>query len=102
VDTTSSSPGVVWTETGCFGGIAKSDLSNGNQIWSVLVNDIGGPSIDPVNGQIYAITNNNYNTLYSATADGSVASAGSCEGLTDLNPADGMLYGGGSSCGTNQ
>ena len=105
VDATSSSPGVVWTEGGCFGGMAKSDRSNGAQQWSALTNDIGTASIDPVNGQIYAITNAgsqyNYNTLYSAAADGSsVNSASSCEGYTDLNPADGMLYRGGNGCGT--
>ncbi|HEY4285434.1 MAG TPA: LamG-like jellyroll fold domain-containing protein, partial [Chthoniobacterales bacterium] len=100
VDATSSSPGVVWTEGGCFGGIAKSDRSTGSQQWSVFTNDIGRASIDPANGQIYAITNNHYSTIYGATAGGGLTSASSCEGYTDLNPADGMLYRGGNGCGT--
>src|SRR5437660_6425107 len=103
VDTTSSNPGVVWTQSGCYGGLAKSDRSTGAQQWSVLTNDIGRASIDPSNGQIYAITNGgsnyNYNTLYSATAAGILTSASSCEGYTDVNPADGMLYRGGGRCG---
>jgi hypothetical protein len=94
VDETSSSPGVVWTQGGCYGGIA------GAQQWSVFTNDIGRASIDPANGQIYAITNNHYGTIYSATAGGSLTSASSCEGYTELNPADGMLYRGGNGCGT--
>jgi hypothetical protein len=66
----------------------------------VLTNDIGRASIDPTNGQIYAITSARpaygYDTLYSATAAGSLGSASSCEGYTDMNRADGTLYRGGS------
>jgi CSLREA domain-containing protein len=99
VDTTSSSPGVVFTEGSCFGGIAKTSRSTGAQQWSLASNDIGRPSIDPANGQIYDTTygSHGYNTIYSATTAGSLASASSCEGNTDLNPADGMLYRGGNS-----
>ena len=103
IDATSPNPGVVWTQGGCFGGIAKSNRTTGAQQWSVVTNDIGRASIDPANGQIYVITdagpNYNYNTAYTATASGVLSSAGSCEGYTDLNPADGMLYRGGSRCG---
>ena len=103
VDASSPSPGVVWTQGGCFGGVAKSDRLTGAQQWSAFTNDIGRASIDPASGQIYAITNAgssySYNTLYSASAVGSLASAPSCEGLTDLNPGDGALYRGGSACG---
>jgi hypothetical protein len=105
VDTTSVNKGVVWTQSGCFGGIAKTSRDSGAQQWSVLTNDIGRASIDPSNGQIYDITNAgpnyNYDTIYRASADGiTLDSAGSCEGYTDLNPADGALYRGGSGCGT--
>ena len=108
VDTTSANPGVVWTQSGCFGGIAKTRRDNGAQHWSVFTNDIGRASIDPVDGEIYDITNAgpqyNYDTLYSASADGArVDATTSCEGYTELNPADGMLYRGGdtrsSGCG---
>ncbi len=104
VDATSARPGVVWTQTGCFGGIAKTSRSTGAQKWSTETNDIGRASIDPSNGQIYDITNAgplyNYNTIYSVTADGNTLnSASSCEGFSDLNPADGMLYRGGNRCG---
>jgi hypothetical protein len=104
VDVTSAKPGVIWTQTGCFGGIAKTSRSTGAQKWSTETNDIGRASIDPSNGQIYDITNAgalyNYNTIYSVTADGNtVSSPRSCEGFTDLNPADGMLYRGGNRCG---
>ena len=98
VDATSANPGVVWTETGCFGGFAKTTRDTGGQQWSSNANDIGRASIDPVNGQIYAITNSHYNTIYSVTANGgNVSSTSSCEGYTDLNPADGMLYRGGNA-----
>ena len=108
VDTTSASHGVVWTQTGCYGGIAKTRRDNGAQHWSVFTNDIRRASIDPVDGEIYDITNAgpqyNYDTLYSASADGArVDATTSCEGYTELNPADGMLYRGGdtrsSGCG---
>jgi YVTN family beta-propeller protein len=108
VDTTSANVGVVWTQSGCFGGIAKTSRDTGAQQWSVFTNDIGRASIDPVNGEIYDITNAgpqyNYDTLYSASADGTMVSATtSCESYTDLNPADAMLYRGGdtrsSGCG---
>jgi hypothetical protein len=109
VDATSGSPGVVWSENGCFGALAKSDRGTGAQQWSVLTYDIGRPSIDPFAGQIYAISNAGLNydaeTIYSVTAGGSLSYASSCEGYTDLNPADGMLYRGGGDpasrgCGT--
>ena len=108
VDTTSANPGVVWTQSGCYGGIAKTQRDTGAQQWSVFTNDIGRASIDPVDGEIYDITNAgpqyNYDTLYSASADGTMVDATtSCEGYTELNPADGMLYRGGdtrsSGCG---
>jgi hypothetical protein len=104
VDAASARPGVVWTQTGCFGGMAKTSRSTGAQKWSTETNDIGRASIDPSNGQIYDITNAgptyNYNTIYSVSADGNTLnSARSCEGYTDLNPADGMLYRGGNRCG---
>ncbi len=100
VDTTSAAPGVVWTEGGCYGAIAKSNRTNGAQQWAVSTNDIGRASIDSSTGQIYAITNAgpgySYNTLYRASAAGSLTSASSCEGYTDLNPGDGTLYRGGN------
>jgi YVTN family beta-propeller protein len=108
VDTTSANAGVVWTQSGCYGGVAKTNRDTGVQQWSVLTNDIGRSSIDPVDGAIYDITNAgsnyNYDTLYIVSADGTtVNSVTSCEGYTDLNPADGMLYRGGntgsSGCG---
>ena len=108
VDTTSVNPGVVWTQSGCFGGIAKTRRDTGAQQWSVFTDDIPRASIDPVDGEIYDITNAgpqyNYDTLYSASADGTMVDATtSCEGYTELNPADGMLYRGGdtssSGCG---
>ena len=108
VDTTSANHGVVWTQTGCYGGIAKTRRDNGAQQWSVFTNDIGRASIDPVDGEIYDITNAgpnyNYDTLYSASAHGTMVDATtSCEGYAELNPADGMLYRGGdtrsSDCG---
>ena len=100
VDAASPSPGIIYTETGCFGGIAKTDRTNGNQQWSDFTNDIGRPTIDPANGDIFDITNAgppfNYNTIYRAAADGTLTSASSCERLTDLNPVDGTLYRGGN------
>jgi len=108
VDTTSANPGVAWTQSGCFGGIARTSRDTGAQQWSVFTNDIGRASIDPVNGEIYDVTNAgpqyNYDTLYSTSADGTMVKAtSSCEGYTELNPADGMLYRGGdtrsSGCG---
>ena len=99
VDTTSAEPGVVWTQGGCYGGMAKTRRGNGEQKWSIFTDDIDRPSIEPSSGRIYAITDAgsqyNYNTLYSATAAGTLTSAGSCEGYTDLNAADGSLYRGG-------
>jgi len=108
VDAFSSNPGVVWSENGCFGGLAKSDRSTGAQQWSLLTYDLGRPSIDPTSGQIYAVTNagNLYDaeTIYSVTADGLLSYAPSCEGFTDVNPGDGQLYRGGNasarSCGS--
>jgi len=103
VDATSSNPGVVWTENGCFGAMAKSDRGTGAQLWSLLTYDIGRPSIDPVTGQIYAISNAgaqyNAQTIYSVTAGGVLDYASSCEGFSDLNPADSQLYRGGGGCG---
>ena len=108
VDTTSTNAGAVWTQSGCYGGVAKTSRDTGVQQWSVLTNDIGRASIDPVDGTIYDITNAgsnyNYDTLYIVSTDGTtVNSVTSCEGYTDLNPADGMLYRGGntgsSGCG---
>jgi YVTN family beta-propeller protein len=106
VDAFSSDPGVVWSENGCFGALAKTDRATGAQQWSLLTWDIGRPSIDPTNGQIYTISNagNQYvaMTIYSVTADGTLLYGSSCEGFTDLNPADGQLYRGGGNpgCGT--
>ncbi|HZR77839.1 MAG TPA: PQQ-binding-like beta-propeller repeat protein [Chthoniobacterales bacterium] len=109
VDATSSSPGVIWSESGCFGALAKSDRATGSQLWSVLTYDLSRPSTDPFTGQIFAITNagNSYDaeTIYSVTAGGSLSYAASCEGFTEVNPADGMLYRGGGDpaargCGT--
>jgi YVTN family beta-propeller protein len=109
VDATSGIPGVIWSENGCFGAIAKSDRATGAQQWSVLTYDLGRPSVDPVTGDIFAITNAGLaydaETIYSVTAGGSLSYAASCEGFTDLNPADGMLYRGGGDpsargCGT--
>src|SRR5947209_4057942 len=57
VDASSGNPGVVWSENGCFGALAKSDRGTGLQQWSMLTYDIGRPSIDPTSGQIYSITN---------------------------------------------
>jgi YVTN family beta-propeller protein len=100
---------VVWSESGCFGALAKSDRATGLQQWSVLTYDIGRPSIDPGSGQIYSVTNAGLNydaeTIYSVTAAGTLSYATSCEGYTDLNPVDGMLYRGGGDgqsrgCGT--
>jgi hypothetical protein len=102
VDTTSGTPGVVLAKSGYYGDLGKVSRTNGSTIFCDGTNDIGRPTIDPSNGQIYDITNlggPGYNTLYSATATGSLTSASSCEGYTDLNPADGMLYRGGRSCG---
>jgi YVTN family beta-propeller protein len=104
VDAASSNPGVIWSESGCFGALAKSDRVTGAQQWSVLTYDIGRPLVDPSNGQIYDITNagNNYDaeTIYSVSAGGSLSFAASCEGYTDLNPADGNLYRGGGNPGS--
>ena len=108
VDATSSQPGVVWTENNCFGAVAKSDRATGAQQWSVLTYDVGRPTIDPLTGQIYTITNAgaayDAETIYSIGANGTLYSAQSCEGYTDLNPADGQLYRGGNGatrgCGT--
>src|ERR1043165_3074684 len=97
VDVTSSTPGVVWTERSCFGGIAKTNRTSGAQLWSAATNDIQRPTIDPANGQIYDTTVAGFNTLYSATTGGTISSSSSCEGPTALNPADGNLYRG---CGT--
>jgi autotransporter-associated beta strand protein/YVTN family beta-propeller protein len=97
VDTTSGTPGVVFTEGSCGGAMAKANRTTGAQIWSFNTNDIGRPSIDPANGQIYASTYlGPFNTLYSVTTGGSASSASLCQGVTDLNPADGMLYLGGN------
>jgi hypothetical protein len=109
VDASSGNPGVVWSENGCFGAVAKTDRVTGAQQWSVLTYDLGRPLVDPSNGQIYDITNAGLSydaeTIYSISAGGSLASAASCEGYTDLNPADGNLYRGGGDpasrgCGT--
>src|SRR6266404_5553952 len=108
VDAFSSDPGVVFSENGCFGALAKSDRGTGAQQWSVLTYDIGRPSIDPATGEIYAITNAgslyDAETIYGVSAGGLVSFANSCEGYTDLNPADSQLYRGGNSatrgCGT--
>ena len=103
VDATSSSPGVIWTENQCFGAIAKSDRGTGAQQWSLVTYDIGRPSIDPISGQIYTITNAGLlydaETIYSVTAAGVLNYASSCEGFTDLNPANGQLYRGGGDPG---
>jgi YVTN family beta-propeller protein len=103
VDTTSGTPGVVLAKSGYYGDLGKVSRTNGSTLFCDPTNDLGRPTIDPVNGQIYAITNAgpglHYNTLYSAAAAGSLTSTGSCEGYTDLNPADGMLYRGGGGCG---
>jgi YVTN family beta-propeller protein len=103
VDTTSGTPGVVLTKSGYYGDLGKVSRTNGSTIFCDATKDLGRPTIDPINGQIYAITNAgssyNYNTLHSVTASGSLTSASSCEGYTDLNPADGMLYRGGRGCG---
>ena len=91
---------VLDAESGYYGDLGKVSRTNGSTLFCDGTNDLGRPTIDPANGQIYAITNaGGYNTLYSATAAGSLTSAGSCEGYTDLNPADGMLYRGGGGCG---
>ena len=100
VDVASSTPGVLFTETGCYGNIGKVSRANGAQLWCNGTNDLGRPSVDPThNGQSYAITiagaAYNYNTLYSNTATGAQTSASSCEGFTEVNPADGTLYKGG-------
>ena len=108
VDATSGQPGVVWSENGCFGAVAKSDRGTGAQQWSVLTYDVGRPSIDPLTGQIYTISNAggayDAETIYSIGANGVLNFASSCEGYTDLNPADGQLYRGGNNntrgCGT--
>src|ERR1051325_4666912 len=109
VDTASATPGVVWSHGGCFGGLAKSNRTTGAQQWGTLTNDNTRPSIDPANGQIFTITaeaNHTYNTIYRINADGTgLTSAASCEGSTDLNPADSNLYRGGNmgtnGCGLN-
>lgn len=108
VDATSGQPGVVWSENNCFGAVAKSDRGTGAQQWSVLTYDVGRPTIDPLTGQIYTISNAggayDAETIYSIGANGAVNFAASCEGYTDLNPADGQLYRGGNGatrgCGT--
>lgn len=108
VDAFSANPGVVWSEYGCYGALAKTDRGTGAQQWSTLTYDIGRPSIDPATGQIYAISNAgaayNAQTIYSVSAGGLVSYATSCEGFTDLNPATGELYRGGNAssqgCGT--
>src|SRR3989440_5072597 len=106
VDAFSSNPGVVWSENGCFGALAKTDRSTGVQQWSLLTYDIGRPSIDSTTGQIYTISDAGAQyvaeTIYSVTADGILTYGSSCEGFTDLNPADGQLYRGGGNpgCGT--
>ena len=56
VDTTSANPGVVWTQEGCNGAIAKSSRTTGMQQWAVQTAEVTRPSIDPLNGQIYAAT----------------------------------------------
>jgi hypothetical protein len=103
VDAFSSNPGVVWSENGCFGALAKTDRATGAQQWSLLTYDIDRPSIDPTNGQIYAISDagSSYvaETIYSVTADGSLSYTSSCEGFSDLNPADSHLYRGGGNPG---
>jgi hypothetical protein len=101
VDASSASPGVVWSESGCFGALAKSNRATGSQQWSVQTLDIDRPSIDPSSGQIFAVTNAGAQTIYSVTAGGTLTSAASCEGFTELNPADGMLYRGGGNAQAN-
>jgi autotransporter-associated beta strand protein len=97
VDTTSGTPGVVFTEGSCGGAMAKANRTTGAQLWSITTNDIGRPSIDPANGQIYASTYlGPFNKLYSVTTGGSATTTTLCQGITDLNPADGMLYLGGN------
>lgn len=101
VDAFSANPGVVWSENGCFGALAKTDRATGAQQWSVLTYDIGRPSIDPTTGQIYALSNAgaayDAETIYSVTGAGLLSYAASCEGYSDLNPADGHLYRGGDA-----
>ena len=103
VDAFSSNQGVVWSENGCFGALAKTDRSTGAQQWSLLTYDVGRPSIDPATGEIYTISDAGAqyvaDTIYSVTADGVLSYASSCEGFTDLNPADSQLYRGGGNPG---
>lgn len=101
VDTTSGTPGVVFTQ-GNFGGagaMAKSNRLTGAQLWGLGTNAIGRPTIDPADGQIFDITSGGYGRIYNFAAGGGAGVTPSCEGTTDLNPADGMLYRGGGGCG---
>ena len=98
VDVTSGTPGVVFTQGSCGGSMAKSNRSTGLQLWSFNTQDIQDPTIDPANGQIYAITYAGppFNQIYSVTTGGSATAHSSCQGLSELNPADGNLYRGGN------
>jgi DNA-binding beta-propeller fold protein YncE len=102
VDTMSSSPGVIFTQTGCYGTIGKVSRTDGSQQWCDSTNDVARPAIDPSNGQIYAMTSDQgvYQQLYTTTNTGSASSAsGQCQGYIEINPADGSLYRAGSATG---
>lgn len=99
VDENSADPGIVLAMSGFFGNLGKINLAGTATLWCDGTNDLGRPSIVGSTGQIYDVTDAgpsySYNTIYSATATGSLTSATACEGYTDSNPADGTLYLGG-------
>lgn len=99
VDQNSADPGIVLAMSGDYGNLGKINLAGTATLWCDGTNDIGRPSILGSTGQIYDVTDAgptySYNTIYSATATGSLTSATACEGYTDSNPADGTLYLGG-------
>ncbi|MFI5349394.1 MAG: hypothetical protein ACHQ2Z_07615, partial [Elusimicrobiota bacterium] len=95
VDTTSASPGVVPSEQGCFGYVNKNSTSTGANIWATSTNDLLQSALDPANGQIYSISVNGHNQMYSVTAAGAPTSTGwTPEGGQgpEMNPVDRALY----------
>ena len=98
--------------------LVKLSATDGTVLWSVDVANDGALAVDPNDFGVYTSLNaHNYGndgTTYKFTADGTLDwtssvspssysvtpgarlnYAGSCEGYSDLNPVDGMLYRGG-------
>jgi len=96
VDTTSSNPGVVCTETHCAGYIVKFSRSDGAKLWGASTWDISGPAIDPATGAIFAVDDLGYELMYSIASDGSnlnnVAWTADNGPSAEINPGDGRLF----------